>query len=361
MLKKTCLFALLALAEMAYSCTGIVRKADNGDIIYARTMEFEPQFLSYSLLFVPSGTDAKSQTQDNTDGLHWKTKYAYVGFNPFSLPIVVDGINEKGLACGGFYFQGFAEYEDVPQDQYKNSITNLDVISWVLGNFASVAEAKEAIQKTKVRGTQFKDWGIVPPIHYVIVDASGDKAVLEYVDKKLKIYDMPLGVITNSPTYDWHNTNARNYIGLRATNRPTTKLDGIDLTPLSQGSGAIGLPGDFTSPSRFIRAAFFRATVLPGKDAEGELGQTFKILNQFDIPTGSVRGESNGKVIYEETQWTSASDLANRRYIFNTYQSRLLRSVNLKTLMEKVKEMKSIPIDFPQSFQDITSSFTTGR
>ncbi len=339
-----------------HACTGIVSKAENGDCVFARTMEFGVDILVYNLLFVPRGIAYTSQISKDQTGAAWKTKYAHVGFNPTGNPILIDGVNEKGLACGGFYFPGWTQYEKVTQSELPNTVANTDFISWVLGNFASVREVKEALKNTKVAGVIFADWGVIPPIHYIVVDETGDKIVIEYVDGKQKIYDAWIGTITNAPTYDWHLTNARNYIGLAALNQPVVTINGHELAQFGQGSGALGLPGDFTPPSRFIRATFLNQVVLPGKIGQEEVQRAFKILNQFDIPKGAIRDEENGKVHYDETQWTSAADLKSRRYFFHSYKNRIIKVVDLSLLNLDSKKIQTISIDDPECFMDISSS-----
>lgn len=351
--------ALLSFTfQQICACTGIVRKAENGDWVYARTLEFGADLLTFNLTLVPREIDYSAQMSDDKQGMKWTTKYGHVGFSPFGLSLLADGINEKGLACGAFYLPGWAKYEETDSPQSSKTISNLDFVSWVLGNFTTVEEVIEALKQVKVTGVVLKEWGIVPPLHYMVVDQNGNQIVVEYVDGKQNIYKQPLSTITNSPGYDWHMTNARNYIGLRTLNEPSIKIDGSELSSFGQGSGARGLPGDFTPPSRFIRAGFLRQVVVPGKNGLEEIKIAFKILNQFDIPRGAVREVSNGKTIYEETQWTSASDLASRRYFFHTYASRVIRSVDLKKLDLNSKEIKSIAVDTPESIVEISSVFT---
>ena len=131
-----------------------------------------------------------------------------------------------------------------------------------------------------------KEFGFVPPVHYIVHDAGGGCAVLEYVETQLKVHKNHLGVLTNSPTFDWHVTNLRNYINLGVTGLPPLKLEGKAFAPFGQGSGMLGLPGDFTPPSRFIRAVAFTQSALPVDKAEDGVKQAFHILNQFDIPKG---------------------------------------------------------------------------
>ena len=135
----------------------------------------------------------------------------------------------------------------------------------------------------------------MPPCHYIVNDASGQCVVLEYVNGELKIHDNPLGVITNSPTFDWHVTNLRNYVNLTVNNVPPVEISGIKLPGFGQGSGMLGLPGDFTPPSRFIRAVAFSQSALPVATADEGVLQAFHILNQFDIPKGAARGVEHGK------------------------------------------------------------------
>jgi len=356
MLKKILTFACVALigVQAAEACTGIVRKANNGDIVFARTLEFGANVIPFKLSYVPRGISYTGSTPSGKPGLQWNTKYAHVGFTPYDLKIMIDGVNEKGLASGGFYFPGWADYQKVsPQD--SNVISNLDFVSYLLGNFATVKEVREALKNVKVAGVMFSAWGIVPGIHYIVVDASGDRIVVEYVKGELNVYEAPLDTITNAPTYAWHSTNARNYIGLKALNQPSISINGDELSSFGQGSGALGLPGDFTPPSRFIRASFFRATVLPGKNNLEEIVIAFKILNQFDIPLGAVKEMRDNKPVYEETQWTSAADLAGKRYYFHTYDSRLIRLIDLNKMDPNAKEITTLKVDAPETFTDLST------
>lgn len=356
-IKWICSSLFLSFLQYAAACTGIVHKDNSGNVIYARTMEFGVDILNFNLIFVPRGIAYSSQIAKNKNGATWKTKYAHIGFNPANNPILIDGVNEKGLACGGFYFPGWTQYETVAADQLASAVANTDFISWVLGNFSSVREVKEALQETKVIGALFPEWGLVPPLHYIVVDELGDKIVIEYVGGKQNIHDAWIGTITNAPTYDWHLTNARNYIGLTELNRPAIKIEGHDLAQFGQGSGALGLPGDFTPPSRFIRASFLNQVVLTGNTAQEQIQRAFKILNQFDIPKGSVKSVEGGKVHYEETQWTSASDLKNRRYFFHTSKNRTIKFVDLNQMNLTSNTIQTIQIDIEEPFIDISKLF----
>lgn len=352
-----CIACVLAF-QSTHACTGIIRKATNGDTVFARTMEFSAEELAFNLSYVPRGIEYAGQTPSGQPGLKWKTKYAHVGFSPWDLPIIADGLNEKGVAAGLFYFPGWAKFQEPLAQDTSNTLSNIDLVSWVLGNFEKVSQVRDALKQVRVAGVVLKQWGVVPEVHYIVVDATGDRIVIEYVAGELTLYDAPIGVITNAPTYDWHQTNARNYIGLSALNSPATTIDGHELSQFGQGSGALGLPGDFTPPSRFIRAGFLNQVVYNGASGSEEIETAFKILNQFDIPKGAVKASLANHKLDEETQWTSASDLTARRYYFHTATNRTIKMVDLLQVNPNAKAITTVAIDDPETILDISPSLS---
>ena len=133
--------------------------------------------------------------------------------------------------------------------------------------------------------------------------------MVEPVDGTLKVHDAPLGVMTNAPTYDWHMTNLNNYLSLTVKDIDTAKMGPVTLSAFGSGSGLHGLAGDFTPPSRFIRAAIYSQAAAPNATAGDAVLAAFHILNQFDIPKGSVQNSAMGKAVDEVTEWTSVADL----------------------------------------------------
>ncbi len=330
---------VLTLTECR-ACTGIRLETKDGNHILARTLEFGAAFMPFDMIFVPRNHEYTGQTPSGKPGLKWETKYAHVGFNPVGQTVVSDGLNEMGLACGAFYIPGYVEYQKPTEDDYSRTVSCVDLSSWMLSTCASVSEVREQLPKILVCGVKIPSLDSIPPLHYIVADETGDTIIIEYTDEKLKIYDNKVNVITNSPTYPWHVTNQNNYFGLKATNNPAIKINNNEFTQFGQGSGAIGLPGNFTPPSRFVQAAFFVRTAFQGKDPDEGINIAFHILNQFDIPKGSIRGEEEGKMVADTTQWTSASDLKNRRYYFHTYSDRTVRMIDLNELDLNAKETK---------------------
>lgn len=325
----------------AKACTGIFLKAEDGSYVHARTLEFAID-LGSEVLVVPRGYARTGSTPDGKPGMKWKAKYASVGANGLDMPMIFDGLNEKGLAIGLFYFPDTAGYLPYKPADAGKTIAPWELGSWILDNFASVEEVKANIGKALVAEVAYKGWGFAPPVHYVIQDASGGSIVVEYIGGKVNVYDNPLGVITNSPGFDWHMTNLRNYVNFSMTNVPPVHLGPVTLNPLGQGSGMLGMPGDFTPPSRFVRAVAFSQSILPSATGGDAVLEAFHILNNFDIPKGSAREikkDAHGNILADHTFWTSANDLKAKRFYFRTYDNSEIRMVDLTKMDLNAKDI----------------------
>ena len=194
--------------QPALACTGIRLIAEDGTAVHARTLEFGLDLHS-EIMMVPRGYARTGTTPDGKAGMKWKAKYASVGLNGAGLPVLFDGVNEKGLAAGTFYFPTSAGYMPYAPGDAEKTIAQWEVGSYILENFASVDEVRANIGNIVVPSVVFSGWGFAPEAHYIVHDPTGKSVVIEYVDGKLNIHDAPLGVITNSPTFDWHMTNLR--------------------------------------------------------------------------------------------------------------------------------------------------------
>ncbi len=342
-------------ARPAVACTGIRILPKDGAVIAARTLEFAAD-LESNVIVIPRQTDYVGTAPGDQPGLRWKTKYAIAGANGFDAPAIVEGLNEKGLAVGIFYFPGYAKYQEVAGADVGRAIAPWEIPVCLLGTCADVPEAVAAARRVRVGATVQKNLGFAPPCHYIIHDARGRCVVLEYVDGALRIYENPLGVVTNSPTFDWHVTNLRNYVNLSVNNVPPVELAGIKLAGLGQGSGMLGLPGDFTPPSRFVRAVAFSQSALPVATAGEGVLQAFHLLNQFDIPKGAARGVENGKTVADYTLWTSASDLKNLRFYFRTFANSRIRMVDLKKLDLDAKQIKTFSMGGEEVIEDLSGA-----
>ncbi len=341
-----------AWLSAAQGCTGICIRAEDGSIVYARTLEFGID-LDSQVLFLPRDYEFTGTTASGKPGLTWNAKYAAVGLNCFGYKVLADGLNEEGLGAGAFYLPGYAGYQAVTPQTEGDSIAPWEVVTWMLTNFSTVDEVREALPSIKVAAVPATDKLGVLPLHFIAHDQNGQALVIEYVDGQLHTYDNPIGVITNSPTFDWHLTNLRNYINLSPTNAAPVDLHGLSLSQFGQGSGLRGLPGDFTPPSRFVRATVLSQDAHPGATGEDAVATAFHVLDSFDIPRGAVRPEVGSGEPEEYTQWTSAADLKNRKYYFHTYNNRRTRSVDLTAFDIDSREAVTIPLDDSESIEEL--------
>jgi len=326
-------------------------------VIHARTLEFGIDIES-SVLVVPRGYARSATAPDGKSGMQWTSKYAVVGANGAGVPFIFDGHNEKGLAVGTFYFPGSAEYMPYTPADASKTLAPWELGSWLMESFASVEEVKANIDKVVVPAVLFSAWKMVPPVHYVVHDASGKSITIEYLEGKLNVRDNPLGVITNSPSFDWHMTNLRNYVNISAQDVAEKQLGPIKISPSGIGSGMLGLPGDMTPPSRFVRAAAFSQALYPSDTGYAAVLQAFHLLNNFDIPHGAVRTvelDANGNRLADYTLWTSVNDLKAKRFYFRTFENSQIRMVDLMSMDLQAKTIKTISMKGDEEVKALTN------
>jgi len=319
--------------------------------------------LKSRLVIVPRGHEFQSHLEDGRLGKRWTTKYGAVGLDVLEKNYVVDGMNEKGLCVNVFYHPGFAEYAPLDRAQIQNSLGSLDLCQYLLTTCATAEEARQAVQAVNVVGVLEPAIGIPSPIHLIVTDPSGQAFVIEFTRGQTVLHDAPLGVITNSPNYDWHTTNLRNYVNLSPVAIPDKKINDLDFRPLGGGSGMIGLPGDFTPPSRFVRAVAFSKTARPTQDGPETFYELFRILDGFNVPLGAAEGEAsktNLGGLRSATLWTTAYDTKNRVMQYHTMHNRRVRQVDLTKIdFSATTELVHLPLE-PTPTQDI-EDVTPGR
>lgn len=338
------------------ACTGILLTNKDGSIASGRTVEFGIK-IDITAALVPRGFTFTGKTPAG-DGMKYTAKYAVVGMIAYTDVKILDGINEAGLVAGAFYLPTYAKYTPVTAENQSKGLSPSDFPNWLLTQFASVGEVKSAIQSGAVviTPTVLPGWGAAPPpFHYVVYDKTGASIVIEPIDGKLIVHDNPLGVVTNSPTFDWHMTNLRNYITLNPNNVSQGKIGKLELQAFGMGNGMMGLPGDFSPPSRFVRAALFTANAIPSDNVSQGIDHVFHILNNFDLPKGIARTNSDGTISADYTQMTTARDPQNLRYYYKGYEDQTIRMIDMKQLDLNAKEVKMFPTRSSQPIVDMTS------
>jgi choloylglycine hydrolase len=322
---------LLLNPSAGRACTGITLKAADGAVVPGRTMEWGSFDIGSRVVIVPRGYAFECHMPDGKAGMSWKGKYGVVGMDAVGKDMVVDGMNEKGLVVGLFYLPGFAEYQKYDPAKSAESMGPTDIGQYLLTTCATVAEARAAIEKVRVVAVVEPALGFPAPVHFLVTEPSGKAIVIEYLKGELKIFDAPLGVITNAPSYDWHETNLRNYVNLSPVALPGKKIEDLDFKPLGGGSGMIGLPGDFTPPSRFVRAVAFSKTARPTATGGETISELFRILDNFNVPLGASEGPGSETTqgLRSATAWTSGYDTKNKIMYYHTQNNRRVRMIDL--------------------------------
>lgn len=332
-MKKLLMFVCLAicLSMYSYPCTGISLTSKNGGKVVARTIEWGGSELKSSYVVVPRGYSTYSMTPTNKNGMHFTARYGYVGLSIEKEQFVVEGINEKGLSAGLFYFPAYGGYSEFDDRYIDRSISDLQLVSWMLSECSSVAEVIDTFKRKDI-----KVIGLDPrasTVHWRIADKSGREVVLEIVDGKASFFENSLGVLTNSPGFQWQLTNLNNYVNIMPGTARENNKKGFTMRSFGAGSLSLGLPGDVTPPSRFVRAAFYKQTAPILEKSEETVLQCFQILNNFDIPIGVefAEGEKMPDIL-SATQWTSVTDIANGVIYYRTMYNSTIRKIDLKKI-----------------------------
>ncbi len=245
------------------------------------------------------------------------------------MPLYYEAMNEDGLCMAGLNFPQNAVYH--PVQKGKTNVAPFEIIPYILGSCKTLAEAKEALKNINVADISFSAELPHTPLHWMIGDGTGE-IVAESVADGLKVYDNPAGVLTNNPTFDMQLFNLKNYAALSPYNPGTAFAQGPDLTPYSRGMGALGLPGDWSSPSRFVRATFVKFNILPEKEQFGG-ADFFNVLESVKVPNGCVEGESG----FQYTVYSCCCDTKNLTYTRKSYSGEL----SVATLVPDGSELKS--------------------
>jgi choloylglycine hydrolase len=347
----------------ADACTSLALVAEDGTLVYGRTMEWGAFDLHSRVVVTPQATAFSGTTPDGLPGLQWKGRYGFVGLDMVGQDFIGDGMNEKGLVVGVLYFPGFAQFQSYDPGQASTSLSSMQLAAWMLSQFATVEEVRQELSTIRVVAIPLPELNDTPaPMHFSVMDASGKAIVIEYTKDGLSIFDNPLRVMTNAPTFDWHMTNLRNYVGLSAFGKPARNIAGIDFQPIGSGSGLIGLPGDFTPPSRFVRAVAFTQTARKTSDGPETVYEVLRVLDTFNVPLPAAGSPDIDPLqqadMRSSTIWSSIADTRNLVYYYHTQNNRTVRKVDLKRIdfTSTSAGIRRFPMDSvrSQSYEDVT-------
>lgn len=240
-----------------------------------------------------------------------------------SYPLYYDATNEKGLSMAALNFPDNAVYQPIKED--KVNVTSYELIAWILSRFQSVDEVVKILDEVNITNQCFNDELPISPLHFMVSDKNRS-IVLEPMTTGLMVYDNPVNVLTNNPPFLYHLTNLNNYMSLTNETPKNNFSDKLTLNQYSRGMGSLGLPGDLSSVSRFVRAAFTTLNSVSGEKEEESVSQFFHILNAVYQQRGCVKME---KDVYEKTVYSSCCNTDKGIYYYTTYDNAQITAVDM--------------------------------
>ncbi len=298
-------------------CTAATYKTKDG--YFGRTLDYEFSY-GNEITITPRNYQFNFR---NTESMN--THYAIIGmaYVAGNYPLYYDAINEKGLGIAGLNFVGNATYNKPVEN--KTNIAQFELIPWILGQCSTVKDAKVLLDNINIIDTPFSDELPLAQLHWIISDK--DEAItVESMADGLHIYDNPVGILTNNPPFNIQMFSLNNYMNLSPKNPENKFSDKLPLHPYSRGMGAIGLPGDLSSASRFAKVAFTKMNSVSGDSEEESVSQFFHILGSVDQQRGCCEVH-DGK--YEITIYTSCCNLDKGIYYYTTYNNHQISAVDM--------------------------------
>lgn len=298
-------------------CTAATYKTK--DFYFGRTLDYE---FSYGdeVTITPRNYPFHFIEQGDIDSHYALIGMAYVTEN---YPLYYEAINEKGLGMAGLNFVGNAVYRDKVEE--KDNISQFEFIPWILGKCATVKEARKLIDNINILNRPFNDKLPLAQLHWIIADKD-EVITVESVEEGIKVYDNPIGVLTNNPPFDKQMFQLNNYMQLSPKNLENNFAPSINLDSYSRGMGAMGLPGDLSSQSRFVRVAFTKMNSFSGEGEKESVSQFFHILNSVDQQRGCC---DLGDDKFEITIYTCCCNMDKGIYYYTTYDNHQITAVDM--------------------------------
>ncbi len=298
-------------------CTAVTYKTK--DFYFGRTLDYE---FSYGdeITITPRNYEIKFRHQKEI-----KNHYAIIGmaYVTENYPLYYDAINEKGLCIAGLNFVGNANYNE--QVESNDNIAQFEFIPWILSQCTTVKEAKKLIENMNFINEPFNENLPLAQLHWIISDST-ESITVESVKEGIKIYNNPVGVLTNNPPFDKQMFELNNYMNLSPKSPQNKFAKSLDLQTYIRGMGAIGLPGDLSSQSRFVRVAFVKMNSVSGDTEKESVNQFFHILNSVDQQRGCCQLD-NGK--FEITIYTSCCNATKGIYYYTTYDNHQISGIDM--------------------------------
>jgi len=313
-------------------CTAI--SFSNGSHYFGRNLDLEYSY-NETVTITP-----RSYPFQFRCGRRLDTHFALIGMAYIcdDYPLYYDATNEKGLSMAGLNFPGNAIY--MQPESETLFLGPFEIIPWMLGVCTTVAEVKEHLEKLVIADVSFSKELPASPLHWIAADQE-ECITIEAVADGVKVYDNPVGVLTNNPTFDYHMLHLTQYLNLTSEVAQNRFSGDLDLKPFSKGMGGIGLPGDLSSPSRFVRAAFTMCNSRCDATENENVSQFFHVLGSVEQQRGCAQVHDE---LYEITRYTSCCNTEKGIYYYRTYSNSQISAVCLHHAELNAENLYSYPL-----------------
>ncbi len=298
-------------------CTALAYKTK--DFYFGRTLDYESSY-GEEIVITP-----RQYPFAFRNGAKRNEHYALIGMAHVAggYPLYYEAVNEKGLGMAGLNFVGNACYGK--EKEGKDNIASFELIPWILGQCSTVKEVRELLEKINVTNLAFHESFPVSPLHWLIADEK-ETITVEAVEEGLFVYDNPVGVLTNNPPFPQQMFQLNNYMHLSPKQPKNLFSERLKLQTYSRGMGALGLPGDLSSASRFVRAAFTKLNAIATQKEEDSVGQFFHIMGTVEQSKGCCEVNEGA---YEYTIYTSCCNASKGIYYYTTYFNHQINAVDM--------------------------------
>ena len=313
-------------------CTALTLQTKDGYHLFGRNMDLSYSF-HQEVILLPRNYGCK----ERVNGKLRRNKYAIIGMAALidDYPAFADAMNEKGLGCAGLNFPGYSYVEDAPVAG-KQNLAPYDLILWILSNFETVDEVAKELQQVELVAVPINEETPLATLHWIVADKNGKSIVVEKTKEKFSVYENPVGVLTNSPTFAWHLTNLNEYIKATPIQPSNTKWGDKELRPLGVGGGTNGLPGGLSGVDRFVRIAYLRANSPEIEDLDLGISQFYHLLNNVAMPMGSVISDQ----LQDITLYTCCMCQEKGIYYYTSYKGYGIHAIDMNKEDLDAKEIK---------------------
>lgn len=308
---------------MNFACSSFSWSTKDNKHLLGRTYDQFGNLQGNKIVVIPRNYTINLEVNNRNNTA--KTKYSYVGMGILELdtPIISDGINEKGLMGVLLYYPGFAHYNTQKSPRAIN-MNPAFFVTYLLGECANLNELLIKIKDINLTDELISNE--IMTVHYMFSDASGEAIIIEPDEGGISIHRNSVGVLTNSPNYSWHKQNLRNYLGTSNEARPPQNVINYEISEFGEGSGALGLPGDYTPVSRFVRLAFLKQFAVKGENEISGITKMFRNFSSVEVPEGIIKDNQ----VYEQTLCISCMCSESLTYYFKLSTNSRISAINLE-------------------------------